>query len=50
MHHLKRLLNTNQNSTLSPGLPLHYKNLFLLRNLNFKNCVKKKHISEKYTS
>ena len=41
MHHLKRLLNTNQNSTLSPELPRHYKNLFLLRNKNFKSISQK---------
>ena len=49
INHLKRLPNINLNSELGPGLPLHYRNLFLLKINILKIKLKKIHNSKKET-
>ena len=47
MRYLKRLPNINLNPELSPGLLLHYRNLFLLKIKFSKNYIKKKNTTQK---
>ena len=46
MHHLKRLPNINLNSELSPGLLLHYRNLFLSK-IKFLKVISKRNTTQK---
>ena len=46
MHHLKILSNKNVNSEIIPGLPLHYKSLFLLK-IKFKKTILERKTAQK---